>query len=155
MTKAHEGLPTTSPSINRRALLRGGSLAGVAGLSPTAAHAIPPAIAPSPAGCRVLELVAEQIALNAAWDTDEDAASARNNELFDAIEAIGKEITTRPITSMSDITDRAILAAWACQPYGGRLIPDEPAGLQSAYIVDVLALAGIQPEQCNAEFAVA
>jgi hypothetical protein len=114
-----------------------------------------PAAAPSPAGRRVLELVAEQRALTAAWEIDEDAASARNNELSDAIEAVGKSITGRPIASVSDIIDRAILAAWACQPHRGRLIPDDAAALRDAYIVDVLALAGIRPEQCNAEFAVA
>jgi hypothetical protein len=110
------------------------------------------AAAPSPAGHRVLELVAQQRALNTAWDTNEEAESARHNELYDAIETIGRSITGRPIASMSDVVDRAILAAWACQPHGGRLIPDDPEGLQGAYIVDVLALAGIRPEQCNTEF---
>jgi len=26
---------------------------------------------------------------------------------------------------LSDVVDRAMLAAWACQPYDGKLIPDD------------------------------
>jgi hypothetical protein len=89
------------------------------------------------------------------WDENEDAAGERNNELCQAIEAIGKSITARPIASLSDIVDRAILAAWACQPHGGKLIADDVGGLQGGYIMDVLALAGIRPEQCNAELVTA
>jgi len=152
MTKAFTALSTTSSPINRRALLRGGSLAAVAVASPAAAHAAQLAAGPSSAGRRILKLVAEQRALGALWDTDEDAASVRNSELWDAIDAIGKSIRTRPIASLSDIIDRAILAAWACQPHDGRLITDDIEGLRGAYIVDVLALAGIRPDQCNAEF---
>jgi hypothetical protein len=151
MAKAQEALSTTAPSINRRALLRGGSLAAVAAASPAAAQTVAPAVEPSPAGRRVLALVAEQRTLNAVWDTDEDTTSARHNELYDAIETIGRSITRRPIATISDVVDRAILAAWSCQPHGGHLIPDDPECLHAAYIVDVLALAGIQPEQCNAE----
>jgi hypothetical protein len=155
MTKAAEALHTTSHSINRRALLRGGSLATVALASPAAAHASPLAAAPSNAGRHILRLVAEQRALSAMWDIDEDTASVRNSELWDAIDALGKSIRARPIASLSDIVDRAILAAWACQPHGGKLIPDDVEGLRGAYIVDMLALAGIRPEQCNAEFIAA
>jgi hypothetical protein len=153
MAKAVEALPTTPPGINRRSLLCGGALGTVA-LPAPAAHAFPGAMAPSSAGRRVLELVAEQRALSAVWDTDEDVASARHVELCDAIETIGKSIITRPIASVSDIIDRAILAAWACQPRGSRLTRDDSEGLKDAYIVDVLGLAGIRPEQCNADFVI-
>src|SRR5262245_65856342 len=118
MAKATAPLPTTASPINRRKLLRGGSLAAVA-LATTASPASGMAAAPSSAGRRVLELVAEQKALETAWESDEDAASARNSELFDTIEAIGRSITRRPIASLSDIIDRAILAAWTCQPCDG------------------------------------
>jgi len=37
--------------------------------------------------------------------------------------------------------------AWARSDYA--------EGLQGTYIVDVLALAGIRPEQCNSEFVIA
>jgi len=112
--------------------------------------------APSPAGRRVLALIAELKALEAtSWDTDQEAASVRNSELCDAIEAIGKSITSRPIASLSDIIDRAILAAYACEPHGGRLIPDDVGGLQAAYIADTLALAGIRQDQCNVDFMAA
>src|SRR5262245_52875164 len=70
------------------------------------------------------------------------AASVRSLELNDAIRVIGKSVIARPIASFSDIVDRAILAAWACQPHDGELVPDDVGGLQGAYIVDVLALAG-------------
>jgi len=111
--------------------------------------------APSPAGRHILRLIAEQRALQAVWEVDEDAASARSDELFDAIEALGKLVTSQPIASLSDIVDRAILAAWACQPHNGKLVTDDIEGLRGAYIVDVLALAGIRPDQCNAEFIAA
>jgi len=146
---------TTSSIINRRSLLRGGSLATAALASPAAAQALPAVAARSPAGRRVLELVAKQRALGPMWDTDEDAASARSAKLCNAIETIGKSITARQIASVSDIVDRAILAAWACQPHDGRLVSDDIEGLRGAYIVDVLALAGIRPERCNAEFVIA
>jgi len=89
------------------------------------------------------------------WESNEDAASVRSIELGDAIEAIAKYVTSRPIASLSDIVDRAILAAWACQPHDGKLIPDDIFGLKNAYVVQVLALAGIRPEQCNAGFVTA
>jgi hypothetical protein len=153
VAKAAEALPTTPPGINRRSLLGGGALGAVA-LAAPAAHAFPAVTAPTSAGARVLELVAEQRALSAVWDSDEDVASARNVELCDAIETIGKSIITRPIASVSDIIDRAILAAWACQPRGSRLTRDDSEGLKDAYIIDVLGLAGIRPEQCNADFVI-
>jgi len=107
--------------------------------------------APSPAGRHILRLIAEQRALQPVWEVDEDAASARSDALFDAIEALGKFVTSQPIASFSDVVDRAILAAWACQPHGGKLVTDDIEGLRVAYIVDVVALAGIRPDQCNAE----
>src|SRR5262245_21896185 len=130
MTKAATAVPTTSSTFNRRALLTGGSLSVVTLATPTASPASGMAAAPSSAGRRVLELVAEQKALETAWESDEDAASARNSELFDTIEAIGRSITRRPIASLSDIIDRAILAAWTCQPCDGELVPDDVGGLQ-------------------------
>ena len=145
MTKAVKALTTTSSTINRRALFGGGSPAVVTCALPAASPASGMAAAPSPMGRRVLALIVEQQALEAVWESDEDAASVRNYELFDAIEAIGRSITARPIASVSDIIDRAILAAWVCRPHGGRLVPDDVGGLQGAYIVDVLALAGVGP----------
>jgi hypothetical protein len=46
MTKATKALPTTSPTINRRALLRGGSLAAAVVVSPADANASEMAPAP-------------------------------------------------------------------------------------------------------------
>jgi hypothetical protein len=105
-------LPTTSPTINRRARA----------------------------------LIAELRALEAVWDSDEDAAGVHSIELSDAIQVIAESVTSRPIASLSDIVDRAILAAWGGLPHEG----DDICGLKTAYVVDVLALAGIRPEQCNA-----
>jgi hypothetical protein len=112
------------------------------------------AAVPSPAGRRVLTLIAELQALEAVWERDEDAASMHSLALNDAIAAIGKSVTARPISTLSDIVDRAILAAWACQPHEGKLIPDDVGGLQAAYIAE-LALAGIRPDQCNTGFLTA
>jgi enoyl-CoA hydratase/carnithine racemase len=51
--------------------------------------------------------------------------------------------------------DRAILAAWACQPADGELIGDgdDPGGFKSAMILDVIAVAGIRPGRCNDDMA--
>jgi hypothetical protein len=60
-------------------------------------------------------------------------------ELNAAIDAIAKSIFARPIASVADIIDRAILAAWSRQPDAGRLISegDDLGGLKNTYIVDV------------------
>src|SRR5262249_22851898 len=134
---AATGLPTTSSTINRRALLGGGSLAVVTCALPAASPASGMAAAASPAGRRILALVSELQALEAVWERNEDAASVRSLELNEAIRVIGKSVIARPIASFSDIVDRAILAAWACQPHDGELVPDDVGGLQGAYIVDV------------------
>lgn len=102
--------------------------------------------APSPEGRRILALVAELQAFEAVWESNEDAASMRSIELNDAIQAIAESVTLQPIASLSDIVDRSILAAWAGLPTEG----DDISGLKNAYVADVLALAGIQPERCTA-----
>jgi hypothetical protein len=61
---ATTALSTTLPSINRRAILRGGSLAAVAVASPAASYASGPAAAPSSAGRRILALIAERLVLS-------------------------------------------------------------------------------------------
>src|SRR5215472_1754806 len=139
MAKATEGLTATLHVLNRRSLLCGGSLAAVTFASPTASPASGMAAAPSPAGRRILALIAELQALDAVWENDEDASSIRSIELSGEIEVIGKSVTSRPIASVSDIIDRAILAAWAGLPPEG----DDVCGLKNAYVADVLALAGI------------
>jgi hypothetical protein len=45
---------------------------------------MPPAAAPSFAGHRILALIAEQRALEVAWEGDEDAASVRSLELSES-----------------------------------------------------------------------
>jgi hypothetical protein len=95
---------------------------------------------------RAHALIAELQAIEAVWDSDEDAASARTIELSDAIRVIAESVTSRPIASLSDIVDRAILAAWGGLPHEG----DDICGLKTAYVIDVLVLAGIRREQCTA-----
>jgi hypothetical protein len=50
---------------------------------------------------------------------------ARQLELNEAIAEISRSVAARPIASLSDIVDRAILTAWACRWQEGKLIPDE------------------------------
>jgi hypothetical protein len=59
-------------------------------------------------------------------------------------------IAARPVSSLADIVDRAILAAWWCDTLDGQLIGEDgdPGGFQPALILGVLALAGIHPAQC-------
>lgn len=128
---------TASRWSNRRCYLRVTS-----GLPPASGMAA----APSPAGRRILALIAELQTLDAVWESNPDAASVRSLEVSDAIEVTAKSVTSRPIASLSDIVDRAILAAWAGLTHEG----DDIGGLKNAYVADVLALAGIRPEQCTA-----
>jgi hypothetical protein len=112
------------------------------------------AFTPTEQGRTVLQLIARQRdALDAACKLlDDDEV---HDELWPAlwadIEKLGKTIFARPVTSMSDIVDRAILAAWSCDPHKGNLIAedDDPRGFKNGLITSILAFAGIKPAQCN------
>jgi hypothetical protein len=157
MTKATSPLHPKSVSLNRRRLL--GGVAAVAGVSVPAVASAGVSLSPTPAGRRVLELIAEYAALGFCDASDDDprfiAWQRRWLGAHRAIDKLGQQIIARPIASFADVIDRAILAAWACQPIDGELIGDgdDPGGFKSAMILDVLAVAGIRPSRCNVDMA--
>jgi hypothetical protein len=57
-------------------------------------------------------------------------------------------MTARPVPSISDIIDRAILAEWACRPYAGKLIADDVGGLQGSYTSQMMSIEGDAGDVC-------
>jgi len=158
MAKATETLP--SKSVTRRHILTGAvTSAAVAGAA-VSHHAIaaPHVAAPTAEGRRLLELIAKQKNTYAdisnvesgPYSTEEEASAAMV-DAWDAVAALGSEIAARPARSLADIVDRAILAAWSCDPFDGQLKSDgdDCCNFQAGHILAVLSLAGISPAQCN------
>jgi hypothetical protein len=156
MAQATSPLHPKSVPLNRRRLLAGAAAAAGATVPSIAAAG---GLSPTPAGRRILELIAEYIGLGECDAPDADPAfiawQTKAVATYKAIEELGREITAQPIRTFADVIDRAILAAWACQPADGELIGDgdDPGGFTSAMILDVLAVAGIRPGRCNVDMA--
>jgi hypothetical protein len=154
---AKASLSLSAPALNRRRILGGATAAALGVTIPTAAPTA--SISPSPAGRRVLELIAEYIGLGSCDRHDDDpvfiAWEQKVRDTYGAIEEVGQEIVARPIKTFADVIDRAILAAWGCSPDDGQLKTDgdDPHGFQSALILGVLGVAGIRPSQCNIDMA--
>lgn len=157
MAQATSQLHPQSVPLNRRRVLAGAVTAaaiavGAAPAGAALAAAVSAAPAPSQDGRAVLRLIAEQVAIN-KHGGDPDPEGVRLSELYDQIEEIGRRITARPIAGLTDLVDRAILAAWACQPNDGVLIPHDPGSAQTALITGILDLGGVDVKLCNSELA--
>lgn len=151
MAKAAPQLHPKSTTLNRRRLIAGAAMAIAASAAPAAASPLDSFVfAPTADGRAIMALIAEQRAIDTHGD---DPEGEKLTELYGQIDDIARRIVARPLRSPSDLVDRAIAAAWGCQPFDGGLISDDPAGVQTALVVGVLGLAGIAPALCNASMA--
>jgi hypothetical protein len=144
MAKAANQLPIQSHSLNRRALLRGGSLAAasvaVAGTVSTPTSALPTA-QPTELGRAFLAAVKQFRAAFASGELPDEIANAATDQLHAVIEPLTKRINSMPVTSISHIVDRAIVI-------GSRLSGsyDIAAEDMLPLVRAVCVLAGLDPE---------
>lgn len=160
MAKTTHHLPTTEKGFSRRHLLAtaalfctavSGSVRDTLAATITVQRKTPTMAAPTANGRLLLKLISEQrAAMDAACEAG-DESGERWAPIYHKVQRLGDAITARPASSMADVVDRAILAAWACDPYRGALIPegDDPGGFKAKHILAVLAMAGIDPAECN------
>lgn len=100
---------------------------------------------PSPWGRKVLELIQEDRRLAATYPDQaaDPIAFARHEKRVLAhgakIDRMCRDIVDRPVLSMSDVADRLIGAVWFHDSPGDAL----------AMVIGLLAIAGIEPEQCG------
>ncbi len=155
MAKSHLHLAKT-PSNNRRAFLKSG-VAATAALTLAQSAVAAPTVSRSEHGRAILKMIAAQraaMAKEGAYDAAGDEASKeiwaeRWLEIADQIEARGREINSRPITSLSDIIDRAILAAYDCDAEGTELSSREDGQMIVSLIEGLVALGGLSVAECH------
>jgi hypothetical protein len=135
----------TLPSVNRRALLCGGSLAAVIGIQ-AGAHAtgsVRQPVQPTELGREYLSTVAR---LHAAWVTHGAAGGSDEHPHIDALndqlEALGQRIAERPLRGLANLVDCAIVA-------GCRVPGADSCAAAITLIAGVLGLAGIQQSDCE------
>src|SRR5258705_13901842 len=83
---------------------------------------------------------------------DEASAETWNDRwlsIADQIEARGRDINSRPIASLSDVIDRAILAAYDCDAAGSELSAREDGQMIVPLIEGLIALGGLSAVECN------
>lgn len=158
MRQATNPVHPKSPVLNRRRLLGGASLAAAAALAAVPAKASAPVWAPTAQGRELLRLIAivqaETVKVAACTTADaEEAAIEVQGDAMQAVDNLGVAIVGREPKTPADVVDRAIFACWVCQPSGGHLISrmTDPTGGTTAFIVGVLALAGLTVGQCLAD----
>lgn len=145
MAKAADDLQPTMTTINRR---RSEALPAPAGTLRAE---------PSARGRAILDLIAEQRAAMAEQgkrDEAGDKAGAKRCErrclaIAGRIERLARAIMASPITSLSDVADRAIAAAYDCDAIGGKLVPREDGKLIGRLVSDLLAMSGLSPRQAH------
>jgi hypothetical protein len=132
-----------SESLNRRRVLTGAVTAAavVAGavISPSA-NAAPLAARPSELGLAFIAAVREY---NAVFEVDlsDDQANAASDRMHAKLEPLRERIAARPVTSLSALVDRAIVAAHGCSD--GHDWTNQPGIL--ALVQAVCGLAGVDP----------
>lgn len=100
---------------------------------------------PSPWGRKVLELIQEDRRLAATFPDQaaDPIAFERHEKRVLAhgakIDRMCRDIVDRPVLSMRDVADRLIGATWFHDSPGDAL----------AMVIGLLAIAGIEPEQCG------
>jgi hypothetical protein len=113
MAKAAKSLTVSSSVLNRRALLRDGSLAAATAAACGSASATTVLTTqPTASGCAYLAAIAKYKML--PWDTgnlsDGDASDA-GDQLYSVIDPLTEKINEAKVTSLSQIVDMAIVAA--------------------------------------------
>jgi hypothetical protein len=158
MAKSHLHLEKT-PSNSRRAFLKSSVAATAALALAQSATAAPLEAGPSEEGRAILKMIAAQrtaMAKASAYEEADDEASAETwNDrwlaIADQIEAPGLEINSRPIKSLPDVIDRAILAAYDCSAAGGELQVREDGQMIVSLIEGLIVLSGLSAVECNFE----
>ena len=135
MINAETDLASAPATLNRRRVLTGAvtAAAGVA-VVPPSASAAPLAARPSELGLAFIAAVQE---FNAAFEGDhsEEQANAASDRMHAKIGPLRERIEAQPITSLSALVDKAIVAAPHCSPgFDGNAL---------SLVVAVCELAGV------------